>query len=152
MWKLIKKVPYWYLIAIPLLSLGLGIASNQAVLIANHDKFPVMVNEEKLQKYCAPAKEDAGFAAIIAKITGHKESDDKVIVAPDPYSCENGGEFIDNVHIIMTKKTHLNFLADVFDLGAIYSIGDFGIIFAEWMWEWAVIAWLVLVIRKFIEG
>ena len=152
MFKKLLNIPYWYLIAIPLLSFGIGVASNQAVLIANGDKFPVMANEENLRKYCAPADEDAGFAAIIAEITGQKAHSEKSVVTPDPYSCQAGGEFIDNVHIIMTKKTHLNFLADVFDLGAIYSIGDFGIIFAEWMLDWAVIAWLVLVLRKFIEG
>lgn len=35
---------YLYVLALPVLFIFLGAASNQAVLIANHGKFPVMVN------------------------------------------------------------------------------------------------------------
>lgn len=38
-----RRLKLW-IIAIPLLLILLGIASNQAVIIANHDKFPVMFN------------------------------------------------------------------------------------------------------------
>ena len=44
------KIPYWYLIAIPLLSIGLGTMSNQVVLWDNFDKFPVMYNAEKVHQ------------------------------------------------------------------------------------------------------
>jgi hypothetical protein len=145
MLKFLKKVPYWYLIAIPLLSFGLGAASNQAVLIANGDKFPVMVNAEKIQKWCAPAIDADPLSALIRHIM-HTET------AKDPNSCTNGGVFLDGVHTIMRPKDHLKFLADIFDLGSIYSIGDFGIILGSWMWDWSLIAWVVLVIRKFIEA
>lgn len=38
-----RRLKLW-IVAIPLLLILLGIASNQAVIIANHDKFPVMFN------------------------------------------------------------------------------------------------------------
>lgn len=39
---------YLYVLAIPVLLIVLGAASNQAVLIANHGKFPVMLNAQKV--------------------------------------------------------------------------------------------------------
>lgn len=38
-----RRLKLW-IVAIPLLLILLGVASNQAVIIANHDKFPVMFN------------------------------------------------------------------------------------------------------------
>ena len=152
MFKFITKVPYWYLIAIPLLMTFMGAASNQAVLIANHDKFPVMVNEEKLQKFCQP--EDAGnsFAAAIAKALGVPAKDTQM-AEPDPFTCSNGGEFMDDTHVIMTSKSNLRPLADVFDMyDRIYSIGDFSMMLGERAWGWAGIAWLTLAIRKLIAA
>jgi hypothetical protein len=152
MFKFIKKVPYWYLIAIPLLLTFMGAASNQAVLIANGDKFPVMANEEKLQKFCQPQEAGNSFAAAIAKALGIPEKSTQM-AEPDPFTCAAGGEFLDDVHVIMTSKSHLKPLADVFDMhDGIYSIGDFSLIFGEWMWGWSPLAWLALVIRKLIEG
>ena len=144
MFEKLKKLPYWYLIAIPLLLTFMGAASNQAVLIANGDTFPVMVNAEKIQKWCAPVEDADPLAAIIHAIT-HQP-------APDLNSCAGGGVFLDGVHTIMQPKDHLKFLADIFDLGSIYSIGDFGIILGRWMWDWSLSAWVVLVLRKFIEA
>ena len=156
MLKKLFKIPYWYLIAAPFLSLVLGVASNQAVLIANHDKFPVLVNEEKLHShFCAPADASNDLAADIVKALTGKDLPKVAAksMTPDPYTCSNGGEFLDDTHIIMTKKTHLNALADVFDLkDAIYSIGDFLIMLGEWIFSWAPLAWLVLVLRKHIEA
>lgn len=40
---------YLWLILLPLGLGALGIAGNQAVLVANHDKFPVMVSESRLR-------------------------------------------------------------------------------------------------------
>src|SRR5208282_1411341 len=45
------KGKHSYLIAIPLLLVLLGAASNQAVLIANHGKFPVMLNERQVMEF-----------------------------------------------------------------------------------------------------
>ena len=146
MLKKLLKVPYWYLIAIPLLSIALGTVSNQVVLWANFDKFPVMSNNEKIHQSCqtpdrpkAPKKD----APSILKPQPAKDSD----------LCRNGGIFLDDTHVIMTKDSKLKFLADIWDFHEVtYSIGDFFLMFAEWMLSWAPLAWLVLVIRKFIEG
>lgn len=50
--KLIKFIKDTYLafLLTPILFLVLGAASNQVVLIANHAKFPVMVNAERAAK------------------------------------------------------------------------------------------------------
>jgi hypothetical protein len=58
---------------------------------------------------------------------------------------------IDEVHVTMTSQTHLNFLADVFDLGTIYSIGDFAIMLGEWMLAFTPFIWGALVIRKLTD-
>ena len=91
--------------------------------MANHDAFPVMVNPVKL----------AGFLP------------DGVVITPGQ------SQMIDTVHETMTKDTHLNALADIFDLGSIYSIGDFGIILGMWLNTFAPVVWGTLVIKKLYD-
>ena len=117
---------------------GLGAASNQAVLIANHDKFPVMMNAYKISLI---DKQREDFAKIIEAITG-KPAPEKI-----PTVADNGG-MLDSVHCVMTKDTHLNALADVFDLGSTYSIGDFVLYLGEWMMGWTPWVWATLLISK----
>jgi len=141
MFKLLQKVPYWQLIAVPLLLLFIGAASNQAVLIANGDKFPVLINQEQIVQACTPAVDKSPF-------------DSMPLVTPsvDINTCANGGEFLDDSHVIMTSKSHLNILADIFDFhDATYSIGDLLMMLGSWMRGWSFVAWVVLVIRKFLE-
>jgi hypothetical protein len=161
MFKKLFKIPYWYLIAIPLLSIGLGTVSNQAVLWDNFDKFPVMYNAEKIQKACRPADAKNALAEdIIKALTGQKKSaaPDKTnnlglqLSVPDPNVCANGGIFLDDIHVIMNKDSKLKFMADIWDFHDVtYSIGDFMLMFSDWMLGWSVTAWLVLVVRKLIE-
>jgi hypothetical protein len=40
-----------YVLAAPLFFIFLGSASNQAVIAANHDRFPVMLNSTKIARY-----------------------------------------------------------------------------------------------------
>jgi hypothetical protein len=120
--KLFRSSLLWILVA-PYGIFGLGVASNQAVLMANHDAFPVMVNPVKL----------AGFLP------------DGVVITPGQ------SQMIDTVHETMTKDTHLNALADIFDLGSIYSIGDFGIILGMWLNTFAPVVWGTLVIKKLYD-
>lgn len=54
MLKFLRKT-HVYILAVPLLLTYLGAASNQLVLIANHDTFPVMVNSSKAAKYSDPS-------------------------------------------------------------------------------------------------
>jgi len=51
----------------------------------------------------------------------------------------------------MTSKTHLNALADVFDLGSIYSIGDFTLYLGEWLMGFTPFVWGYAVIKKLYE-
>ena len=118
----VRKSMLWILMT-PYAILGTGIMSNQVVLQANHDTFPVLVNPIKL----------AG-------------------ILPDGVTITPGqSQAIDEVHVTMTSQTHLNFLADVFDLGTIYSIGDFTIMLGEWMLTFTPFIWGALVIRKLTE-
>lgn len=114
---------FLYILLAPWAILGIGVASNQAVLQANHDTFPVLVNSIKL-------------AGILP---------DGVIITPGQ------SQAIDEVHVTMTPDTHLNFLADIFDLGNIYSIGDFAIMLGEWLNTFAPFVWGFAVIRKLNE-
>lgn len=41
MFKLIKRVPYWYLLVVPYVSLYFGIACNQLALVVNGNQMPV---------------------------------------------------------------------------------------------------------------
>ena len=114
-----------------------GAASNQLVLIANHDKFPVMVNAVRLEELKAPTLAQS----FITRLLGVPEP------APEVKKEDDG--MLDDVHCVMTSKTHLNFLADVFDLKeAIYSVGDFLLMLGEWLWSFVPIVWVTLILKK----
>jgi hypothetical protein len=131
MFKFLRKTALWIVIA-PWALFGLGAASNQVVLQANHDKFPVMVNTLKERVMVAQAQANYKELAADAGI--------------DP-TLPAG--MIDDTHCVMTDKTHLNFLADVFDLkDGIYSIGDFTILLGEWMSGFAPFIWMFEVCRR----
>ena len=126
-----------YLLAAPLLVTFLGIASNQVVLIANHDKFPVMLNQLKLQEI-----QDAKDA---------KPEEDAILpifTKEQPAEVSDNVVMLDDVHCVMTSNTHLNFLADVFDLGNIYSIGDFLLMLGGWAFSFAPFLFVFDVARK----
>lgn len=109
--RFLRVTMIWVLL-LPYAVIFLGAASNQLVLIANNDKFPVMVNE-----------------ALAAKVPA------------------NG--MLDEVHCVMTDKTHLNLLADIFDFHSeTDSIGDLLIDFGGWMSAFMPFVWVALVTRK----
>jgi hypothetical protein len=121
-----------YILAIPVLFTFLGAASNQSVLIANFDRFPVMVNAKKLQEMTEPREQTA--------INFNK---------PQPAFETDDAVMLDEVHCVMTPNTHLNFLADIFDMkDAIYSIGDFSLMLGEWFWAFAPFVFVFDVTRK----
>lgn len=131
MLKFLRKTALWIILA-PLALIYVGAASNQLVLNANHDTFPVEVNTLKEE-------------ILVYKMSAEwKASTEEVgIDLPLPEGM------IDDTHCVMTSKTHLNFLADVFDLkDGIYSIGDFGIISGEWLMSFAPFVWAFEVIRR----
>jgi Family of unknown function (DUF5317) len=126
--KFLRKFPYWYLIAVPVLLFGLGMASNEAVFITNHGKFPVMMNEAQYSRNCTASEETKG--------------------AP-PSACVNGGQMLDYRHSIMGPNTHMKVLADIFPIaGFTYSIGDGFLAASEWLFSFTPYMWLILTIRK----
>jgi hypothetical protein len=120
MFKFLRKTALWILLS-PIALQVVGAASNQLVLIANRDTFPVNVNAVKLKS--------------------HMEDEQPIVLV-------DGTVMIDDVHCIMSSKTHLNFLADEFDLGNIYSVGDFGIVLGEYLWGFAPLVWGVVIFEK----
>lgn len=121
-----------YILAIPVLFTFLGAASNQLVLIENGDTFPVLINAKKLQEMTEPRDRQS--------INFNK---------PQPAFETDDAVMLDEVHCAMTSNTHLNFLADVFDMkDAIYSIGDFSLMLGEWFWAFAPFVFVFDVTRK----
>lgn len=103
---------YLWIILLPIVFQGLGAGLNQAVLIANGDRFPVEIN----------AVQSKG-------------------ASPD--------SMLDDVHCVMSRSTHLNALADIFDFHtATYSVGDGLINLGEWLWSFAPFVWAFAVLKK----
>ena len=122
-----------YILAVPVLFTLLGAASNQVVLIANHDTFPVMVNDKKLQEMTEPEEKPTGIQ----------------FAKPMPAFAADDAVYLDDVHVAMTSHTHLNALADIFDMkDAIYSIGDFLLMLGEWLWVFAPFVFIFDATRK----
>ena len=133
MFKFLRKTSL-YILAIPALAYGLGFSSNQAVLMANHDRFPVLLNEQKVRDLSSE-KVDLGPLSFIVAKPAEVDSDGVVM--------------LDDDHCVMTKETHLNALADVFDLkDATYSIGDFLLYMGEYLFGFAPFIFLFDVVRK----
>lgn len=128
----LRKFPYWYLIVIPALLYGLGIASNQAVLISNHEKFPVMMN-----------------AVMIAKDCDSSDYKPEELEPIPEVACIKGGEMIDLKHSIMGPNSHLKVLSDIFLVGGrSLSIGDMLLDLGEWLFRFSSVLWLALTVRK----
>ena len=138
MLSFLRKTSLW-IIGIPLLLLFTGIASNQAVLYANHDRFPVMVSEAKLFEY---------QHRLVKVVDGDGDED------ADPDEAQVKLEelqhgFLDEVHCVMDSTTHLNFLADWIDLhDGTYSPGDVLQDLGEYLLGFSPLVWGVVVIGK----
>jgi hypothetical protein len=109
------------------------------VLNANHDKFPVMWNDYKVDEYRLE----------ILKATASEDEDVALKAQFDLEALENEG-FLDDTHVLMSHETHLNWLADVWDFKSegTYSIGDFLLMFGGWLLPFALPIWLFEVVRK----
>lgn len=128
------QITYLWILLLPIALGFLGASSNQLVLIANHDKFPVMLSDAKIEKLNAPQpSQESPFAPGGIQISKYSNAD----------------VMIDEVHCVMTSKTHLNFLADIFDFkDAIYSIGDLLLEAGSSLWTFCPFVWGAFVIRK----
>jgi hypothetical protein len=60
---------------------------------------------------------------------------------------------IDDTHcIMMTAQTHLNFLADIFDLGhGIYSVGDLLLWAGEDLKGYCLLTWILLMMPRIVR-
>jgi hypothetical protein len=132
MWKFLRKTALWIVLT-PLAITYLGAGLNQLVLNANHDKFPVEVNTVKEKIFVAKATAEWKDEAAELGIDGTLPAG-----------------MIDDTHCIMTKDTHLNWLADVFDLrgDGIYSIGDGLITIGVWLQGFMWYVWVFEVSRR----
>ena len=138
MFKRLLCSSFLWVLLLPWACVGLGAASNQAVLIANHDKFPVMVNAIKLKGMLAPKP----------KVSAEPFGDLDPGPTPEETKVDPDG-MIDETHCVMTHYTHLNALADIFDLKeGIYSIGDFLIIRGSDLQDFCPYVFLALVVKK----
>jgi hypothetical protein len=140
MFKFLRRTSL-YILAVPVLLWGLGALSNQVVLFANNDKFPVMWSTYKVAQYENALVQKAKSDSILDP--DKVQTDQLAIVA-----LEQDG-FLDDVHCVMTPETHLNLLADIFDLrDATYSIGDFMLMLSEWSFAFLPFVFLFDVTRK----
>lgn len=123
-----------YILAFPIFLVFLGAALNQAVIAANHDKFPVMLNERRAAKF----------------IEKHKECFLDLVCVEVP-ATDDG--MIDDVHCLMTPSTHLNFLADWIDLhDGMYSPGDLLLMLGDYLFDYAPLVWALLMIQLALTG
>jgi hypothetical protein len=131
MFKLLRK-SLLYIVLAPYLVIGLGMASNQLVLNANNDTFPVRLNPIKAFDWSNKGK--------LLRV-----------IPPDMFpKYPKGAVFInDNLHVMMTPDTHLNWLADIFDFhNSVISIGDMLLDFGEWLNGFAFYLWAGALLRK----
>ena len=115
------RVTALWILLLPIAANYTGAASNQLVLWANNDTFPVKINPVKLIKF----------------------------VGDDTVTLPDGKIMIDEVHCVMTSKTHLNLLADNWDFHqSIESVGDLLLEFSEWLQSFCPFVWGAVVIIK----
>jgi hypothetical protein len=119
------RITYLGILLLPYVVIFVAAGMNQAVFIANHDRFPVMENDARL------------------KVDIQKEK--------SPVMLDHEGIILlDNHHCLMSEKTHLNFLGDIFDLqdGGIMSPGDLVFMLGEWLQSFCYWIWGTLVVLQ----
>lgn len=122
--RFLSATRLWILL-LPLAIGYLGAASNQLVLWANHDKFPVRLNAYKEAVFHSDVEQSAIPDEIKAAI------------------IHDG--LIDPIHCVMSDSTHLNLLADWIDLHSeIDSPGDLMLDLGDWSWNYAPMVWGLL--------
>jgi hypothetical protein len=153
--KLLRSTALWILL-LPGVLFFTGAASNQAVLIANNGKFPVQCNEATYN-HILFVKKVRVFKATVKEAKAEKKGkeEDVIEASIEQAAAEQELEMfekygiMDDAHTVMTSKTHLNFLADEFDLqDAVYSIGDGLLSLGEYLWEYAFLVWGLVVFNK----
>lgn len=138
MFKWLRKTALW-IIAVPVLAFALGSVTNEAVLVANHDRFPVMWSEAKCFEHSVKLNKDLMDAM--------EAGDIDAAMMIQIRKAEFAQGYLDETHVLMTSKTHLNWLADWIQVRGegTYSPGDYllnaGIDGMEVMWPvWFIVA------------
>jgi hypothetical protein len=128
-------VTYLWILLIPYPFIVLGNVSNQAVLYANNDTFPVRTNETRV------------FLAL-------KSDPDLLQLNIDMHTADpDSPVMLDIMHCVMTKKTHLNLLADNFDFHTeTVSIGDLLINFGYWLASFTPYLFAAFAIRRLVDN
>lgn len=131
LWNTCKRF-YLPLILFPWLLSCTGAISNQAVLVANHGKFPVLVNDAQQKEHQSGSMvEIAGMQVAI------------------PSQKEASQYLGDDYHSVMGPNSRLKLLADIFNTGdGVASIGDFLIWAGVWLWKYTPLIWITLIMRK----
>jgi len=133
MLRFLRVTMLWVLL-LPYAVRGVGAASNQLVIFANHDTFPVSINLIKLADWSHGGK----AMHIVESFSG---------VDPQGHIFVN-----DNMHVVMTEQTHLNLLADIFDFHSnIASVGDLLIELGDWLNGFAFYVWFTLVVNSLYQ-
>lgn len=136
MLNFLRKTALWILLA-PAVVFGVGLFCNQAVLVANNDQFPVMWNSYKVKGY------ERAVEAVV------EEDEDTAAEAQADLDALWSEGFIDDTHVVMSKKTHLNFLGDWIDLKeATYSPGDALLEAGEFGLTYAPAVWLTVAVQR----
>lgn len=131
LWVLLLPSTVWYT----------GAASNQLVIVANNGKFPVQTNPTYLAKHRLEVDREIAEA--------QAAGDGGAVQAIQSVDAQG---MLDSVHCVMTKNTHFNLLADIFDLhSGIYSIGDFMLMLGEWLGTFCPYVWGALALMKLKE-
>ncbi len=135
------RVTALWIILLPIVIGYAGILSNQAVLFANNDRFPVMYNDYKISKRVVQ----------LSEVVNGEDQDAAQQANFDLIALQAQG-FLDTTHVVMTSKTHLNILADIFDFKSegIESVGDVLIDFGAWLWIFAPYMWLFEAARRLL--
>jgi hypothetical protein len=130
-----RSTALWILL-LPYAFTFIGASSNQLVLWANDDKFPVKINPAKLQVMTG-GEASSNPDGTVTLSGGH------VVVLPD------GTVMMDPEHCVMTSKTHLNLLADNWDFhDTIESVGDLLLGLGDWLSNFAIFVWIAIVIER----
>jgi len=149
MMNFLRKTALWMLL-LPLATYSVGVASNQLVLIANHDKFPVIKNSANTQRI--ELTQYLEYQEYLATVNSpDSTADDRQAAAQEAATIKIMHEsgMIDRVHCLMTKQTHLNALAGIFDLhNATHSIGDGLLYLGEWLWSPCLLLWGFVMVGK----
>lgn len=127
--KLFLKARVYILIAPTVLWIT-GASMNQAVLIANGGKFPVIVND----KLANETQTEGLFGGKV----------------DNPFHVDEDGYMDDELHCRMTAETHLNWLADYINLRTgIYSPGDMLLELSEFLAAYSLLVWVTLALKDY---